>query len=213
MSAQCPPPPPPSFQPLTIILSCKEPVRPVQAVPARSTFCYVNTTRFVTRQDLIVNQNNWETFERVENVNSIVREKLAQSVPPTASAVSERVWYQFANDQERNAYKAGQTAHVAQYPDVSDFLVPYSNKPIPYTSSILSTIAGLPPESCVNCVCARPLLGKPITNDERLSNVNAQLVYIKASTQTALYPKSPYKFVSSDEYLLYKRYLVTNNIR
>jgi len=178
----------------------------------RSTFCYVNTSKFLSKQDLIDNQRNWETFERVENTNSIVRQQLANTVPNSVTSGGERVWYQFTDNEERIAYKLGQFAHIAKYPDVSDFLVPYSDRPIQYTSSVTSSIAKLLPNECVDCACPKPILGKPITDEERLKNIKAANLYVKVSTQTGLYPKSPYHYGSAEEYLLYKRYVSMNNV-
>jgi len=178
--------------------------------PDRSTFCYVNTSKFISDQDNIANKQNWETFERVENNDAAVRLQLANTVPSLTS-VGERVWYQFADDAERLAYRAGRRAHIAAFPTVSDFAIPYSDKPIPYTSTVLSTITTLTAVECVNCVCPLPT-GRPISEDERIANAKAASIYVKASTQTSLYPKSPYRFASADEYLLYKRYVSMNNV-
>ena len=209
-----PPPPPPPLFPPTIILSCKEPYRAPAPLPARSTFCYSTTGKFFSKQDLIDDKRRWETFERVENYNSIVREELANTVPATGTP-SERggVWYQFKDNQERIEYKMGQFAHVGKFPTLADFIVPYSNKVIPYTSSVLSSIASLPINTTTNCACERPVLGKTISVDERQSNIKALNLFIRVSTQTARFPKSPYRFESAEEYLLYKRYVSMNNVR
>jgi hypothetical protein len=210
----CPPlPPPPPLFPPTIILSCTEPYRAPPPLPVRSTFCYSTTGKFFSKQELIDDKRRWETFERVENHNSIVREELANIVPATGIGQVERVWYQFKDNQERTEYKMGQFAHIAKLPSVTDFIQPYSNRTIPYTSSVLSSIASLPINTTTNCACERPVLGKTIPVDQRLSDIKALNLFVRVSTQTAKYPKSPYRFDSAEEYLLYKRYVSMNNVR
>ena len=196
--------------------SCRECTKPPPLVPDRSTFSYPRTAtanRYISNQESIANQNNWNTFEAIENTNSAILKQLANTVPKVGSGINERVWHQFTDDAEKTAYRLGQLAHVAAFPTVSDFTVPYSNRPIPYISSVISSIKSLPPNECVNCPCLRPVTGKPISSDEKLTNTKALNTYVKVSTQTGLYPKSPYRFTSSDEYLLYKRYVSMNNVQ
>jgi hypothetical protein len=186
--------------------------------PDRSSFCYVNRSKFISDRDNIANKQNWATFERVENNNSAILLRLANTVPIGTSGSGggdrgDRIWYQFADDAEKMAYRQGRRDHIAAFPTVSDFMVPYSDRPIPYTSTVLSTLASLPqPAVPINCICSLPT-GRLMSDDERISNAKAASVYVKASTQTALYPKSPYRFSSADEYLLYKRYVSMNNVR
>lgn len=193
--------------------SCRACTKPPPLVPDRSTFCYPYEDRFISNQESIANQKNWNTFEAIENTNSAILKQLANRVPTVGSVIGERVWHQFVDDAEKTAYRLGQLAHVAAFPTVSDFTVPYSNRPIPYISSVVSTIKSLPPNTCVNCPCPTPVIGKPISSDERLANTKALNTYIKVSTQTGLYPKSPYRYTSSEEYLLYKRYVSMNNVQ
>uniref|UniRef100_A0A6C0DS93 Uncharacterized protein n=1 Tax=viral metagenome TaxID=1070528 RepID=A0A6C0DS93_9ZZZZ len=182
--------------------------------PDRSSFCYINSSKFISDRDNIANKQNWATFERVENNNSAILLRLANTVPTGGVANgSDRIWYQFADDAEKIAYRQGRRDHIAAFPTVSDFTIPYSDRPIPYTSTVLSTLASLPqPAVPINCICSLPT-GRLISDDERISNAKGASVYVKASTQTALYPKSPYRFSSADEYLLYKRYVSMNNVR
>jgi len=76
--------------------------------PDRSSFCYVNRSKFISDRDNMVNKYNWATFERVENNNSAVLLQLANTVPGgSGSGVGDRVWYQFADDAEMMAYEQG----------------------------------------------------------------------------------------------------------
>lgn len=195
----------PEFPP-TIILSCREVLKKQPVIPARSTFCFVNTQKFLSKGEIEERRYNWDTFEEIENFNSVVREQLATVVPDATNTTIERQYYKFTGESQRRAFKAGQLLHLLKYPDVSDFFVPYSNKPIPYTSSVLTTLSGLGSNAAIDCKCPNPVLGKPITNEQRIENIKALNTYIKASTHNARFPKSPYRFAGADEYLQYKRY-------
>ena len=205
--------PPPEFPP-TITISCHEVPRPPPLVPMRSTFCYVNTSQYVSHADIIDNKRKWETFERIENNDSIVLNRLAQTVPTPVNGGptgTDRVFYNFINNEERNDYLAGQRAHIATYPTVTDFVVPYSKKPIPYTSTVVAALQSINydyitlPGGCPNVN-----KGKPKSREELLNEQKALNLFVLVSTQTALYPKSPYKFSGMDEYLTYKKYKETH---
>jgi len=204
-----PPIPPPEFPP-TLVVSCREVERPMPLEPMRSTFCYENTSANLTAADIIDRRKQWDTFERVENYNSAILNQLGETVPkPQNGERDGSVFYNFANQKERNDYLAGQRAHVRALPNVNDFVVPYANKPIPYTSSVISTLATVNPQMMTGpCPNERP--GKPISYEELISNRKGLSIYIKVSTQTGLYPKSPYKFKNTEEYLMYKKYVNLN---
>jgi len=205
--------PAPEFPP-TLVVSCREVELPIPLEPMRSTFCYVNESKYLSGADVIEHRRQWDTFERIENYNSIILDKLAQTVPKPHNGTAGNgygggIFYNFIDQQERNDYLAGQRAHITALPNVDDFLIPYSKKPIPYTSSVISTLAT---ESGVITIgpCPEEKVGKPIPYEELLNNRKAQNVYIKVSTQTALYPKSSYKFSNAQEYLMYKQYKEAN---
>ena len=54
-------------------------------------------------------QRQWETFERVENYNDIVYQRIN-------AGYRDRLFYQFVNRQELNDYKNGQQLHILRYP-------------------------------------------------------------------------------------------------
>ena len=132
-------PPAPAFPP-TIILSCRECQRPAPLVPMRSTFCYDDTNKgkYLTNADRINRRRAWEIFEKVENKDSAVRAMLADTVPGPQGGAPDRIFHIFENDEERVLYKTGQRAHIAQYPNIKDFEIPYANKPIQYTSTVIA---------------------------------------------------------------------------
>ncbi len=200
----------PAFPP-TIILSCHECQRPAPLVPMRSTFCFDNTNKgkYLTNADRINRRRAWEMFEKVENNDSAVRAMLADTVPNPQGGAPDRIFYIFENDEDRVLYKTGQRAHISQYPNITDFEIPYANKPIQYTSTVLAAISKSA-AAITTGPCPNEPKSKPLTNDERLFNQKSLNLYVKVSTQTGLYPKSPYKFASTEEYLMYKKYKAIN---
>ena len=198
---------PPNYTPITIILSCTEPSRPPEVKPMRSTFCFPESTmQYKSMSELMTLRENWDTFERIENYNSIVSNTLANKVP-TEAGVQTPEFYQFINSYEKTSYRLGQLAHTVAYPDVADFLKPYSYKPIQYVSSVVSTIAGTNYDSVGPSICANVLPPLPTLDyDELLRNRVGLGIYVRVSTQQAQFPKSPYKFSSNEEYITYQEY-------
>lgn len=196
--------------PITTIFSCHEPPQEPEILPFRSTFCFpASTMKYKSRMEIRNLKNQWDTFERIENINSIVRNNLANQLPVEAGGgPSEPAFYQFTGSEEKTAYNLGQLAHTITYPDITDFLVPYSAKAIPYTSTVISTLIQktYPPIPSTS-VCANVLPPKPpLTNDILLRNTNGLNLYVRVSTQIAQFPKSPYKFKSNTEYITYNEY-------
>jgi hypothetical protein len=196
--------------PITTIFSCHEPRKEPEIMPFRSTFCFPQSTmKFKSSVEILELKHQWNTFERIENINSIVQNNLANQLPVEASSgPSEPAFYQFTSSEEKTAYNLGQLAHTISYPDVTDFLVPYSAKPIQYTSTVISTLIKkiyppIPSTSvCSNVVPPKP----PLNNDVLLRNKNGLNLYVRVSTQIAQFPKSPYKFKSNNEYITYNEY-------
>jgi hypothetical protein len=239
MSCRGPPQVPP-LQPQTIVLSCREVPRPLPPTPTRSTFCFdLSGVQYKTRADLSDLRRRWDTFERIENYNSAVLKQLSLNLPGPGIQRDGSVFLRPADNAEKIDYTQGQLAHIARYPDISDFIVPYANRVIPYshstissiftntvstytstvssvtstytssytstyTSSIFSIIESLP----LTIITGPPTQIIPKSSDysEILENRKAKNLYIGVSTFTAKYPKSPYKFSSNDDYLLYKKY-------
>jgi len=205
----------------------------------RSTFSYdASGVQYRSRAELTDLVRQWNTFERIENYNFIVLNKLATIIPSAPGQLDGSVFLRPADYDEKIDYTKGQLAHIARYPDISDFLVPYANREIPYSqstissffstftstmtvpitytstytstymSSMLSIVQHLP----YNPVYGPPTQIIPVSSDysEILQKRKARNLYISVSSFTAKYPKSPYKFSSSDEYLLYKKYRDTN---
>ena len=199
--------------PITTIFSCHEPVQDPVVMPMRSTFCFPESTmKYKSKLEIMQLRNQWNTFERIENINSIVLHNLGNRLPTEASSgTSAPVFYQFTGSDEKTNYNLGQLAHTVTYPEVTDFLVPYASKPIPYTSTVLSTMKtknydpGIPPGASTFCSNILPTL-PPKDSDILLRNKNALNLYVRVSTQISQFPKSPYKFASNSEYITYNEY-------
>ena len=175
---------------------------------ARSTYSFIHETKaYLLQKDLITLRKQWDTFERVENYNSIVYSTLlGKPLSARGDTVTDSVFYLFKGEGELLEYKQGQLDHIAEYPSVTDFLTPYSKRPIFTVSDILGDASIFPTQ----VVDPRIDKSNVLTNKERLTNITALNLFVKVSTQTSLYPKTPYKFSSNQEYLLYKNYVQTN---
>ena len=197
------------------------PFREPYVAPFRSTFCYINTTKFYLAQnDIIALRAQWAKFEEVENHDSIVYNRFIKSVPDQTAICNDKHWFRFANDNERQVYLKGQAHHIAEYPSVSDFQIPYSKKLVNLSSTVLQTLSTIYPSPIINTLpissvastiatlpsTSSQLNPKPIASDEILKNRTAQNLYVRVSTQNRLFPKSPYRFNGNNEYLLYKAY-------
>jgi len=178
-----------------------------EIVPQRSTFCFVNTTTFLYHSDLFALKKQWETFERIENYNSIIYSTINGTGIPEKGADSETnpLFYTFTSDAELQEYRQGRLNHISEYPAVNDFVVPYAQKPLAVKDIINDTNIFYTTPCCKNIDKS-----KLLTNDERLNNITALNLYVRVSTQTAMYPKSPYKFQSAQEHLLYNTYKNTH---
>jgi len=181
-----------------------------EKVPQRSTFCFINTQQFYLKKDeLVAIKQQWEKFEEVENFNSIVHSTLQNTlpVPQSNDQAKERIWYQFTSNAERQQYQQGKINHILEYPSVSDLQVGYADKPIVLNSTILTELSSMSISGFSDTCSGSQYVPPQKTYSQIISDRNALNLYVRVSTQKSLYPKSPYKFSSSQEYLSYKTYL------
>lgn len=198
-------PTPPSI----MIVTCRKETATVPLESLRSTFCFV-APAYLSKKDIADRKRQWNTFETVENTNSIVLNQLANTVPIEKNdTITTPAFYQFVSSDEKHDYDLGHLAHTVAYPDISDFLVPYSSRPIPYTSAVLSTIVttnysnpSSTPSFCTNYLAAVPVKDY----DSIINNRKGLLLYIRVSTQVSEFPNSPYKFDSNNELITYNKY-------
>ena len=201
---------PPNLKPLSLIQSCHEPAQLPVVESMRSTFCFpASTMQYKSMSDILTLKYQWDTFERIENYNSVVYHTLANTLPVEAgSNINTPSFYQFQDSNEKTAYDIGHLTHTVIYPEVIDFLTPYSYKAIQYTSSITSTIQGTKYiYSGESTFCSNILPTVPsIDYNELLKNRVGLNLYVRVSTQISQFPKSPYKFSSNQEYITYNEY-------
>ena len=198
-----------SAVPPTLILSCTEPSGPEPQLPYRSTFCFPESSlQYKSQAEIRQLRTQWDTFERIENYNSIVLNQLGSMMPAVApSGMINPSFYQFVDSAEKTNYNMGQLAHTVIYPDVDEFLAPYAKRPIPYISTIISSIAATRYDiSEGDVACSNVLPPPPLDSDIILRNRAGLNLYVRVSTQMAQYPKSPYKFTSNNEYITYSEF-------
>jgi hypothetical protein len=173
--------------------------------PLRSTYCFSSDgLTQITKAELITMKRQWDTFERIENINSVVLNRLA-SIVPKNPADAEPPFYIFASNQERQDYIQGRFFHLRRDPRNPELEVPFARKPIPYTSSVVAAIMKLPPAPREGpCPCDAP--STAVNSSEIVTNRKDLSLYVRVSTFNARFPKSPYKFSGNDEYLIYKKY-------
>jgi len=76
----------------------------------RTQYCFdLSGVHCKSRKDVFVMQRQWDTFERVENYNDIIYQRIN-------AGYRDRLFYQFVNRQEMNDYKNGQQLHILRYP-------------------------------------------------------------------------------------------------
>jgi hypothetical protein len=105
----------------------------------------------------------------------------------------------FKNNEERMKYLAGQADHIREYPDVSGFLLPYSQRHYDVLYTNISSV------NQINCVCPNIDTSKKTSAERALLNTKELSLYSQVSTFNATYPKSPYKFQSNADYLTYNK--------
>jgi hypothetical protein len=186
--------------------------------PLRTQYAFdLSGVKCKTRGDLITLQRQWDTFERVENADDIVYQKIT---------VGNRgqMYYQFLSRQEATDYKNGQIAHINRYPwlPCSTFnSIRY--RAFPITSSIGSTITvqgvGLissytssffevPSKTGIPNVEAPPKICTPFsptqTSSEYLSKITDLNTYMYVSTFNSGHVYK-YIFTSDEEKMSYYR--------
>ena len=134
-------------------------------------------------------RQSWDTFERVENYDDIIYQKLSVGI-------RDSMFYQYKNREELNYYRIGQNLHEQRYPGV-DF-TSIRNLPFPDVSSItgIPTVNG-PPKICGP-------FQNTIANSERMNKMTDLNTYIYISSYNSQHAYK-YNFKSDDEKLAYNR--------
>ena len=140
---------------------------------------------------IIMIQEQWDTFERVENYNDQIYQKFLQGD-------RSQLYYQFRTDQELHSYRAGQQLHVNAYPNLpASTFQPIRDRPMPDVPirTALPIESG-PPRFAINRI---------IPTASELAAQQADLaVYTYVSTYNATH-QIKYNFVDDLEKNAYER--------
>jgi len=68
--------------------------------------------RCKSQKDIIVMRRQWETFEKVENYNDIIYQRIQDGL-------RDQIFYQFADRGELSDYNNGQQLHMLKYPTIA----------------------------------------------------------------------------------------------
>ncbi len=166
--------------------------------PQRTAYPFTDVnTRYKSRGDILRMEEQWNTFERVENYNDVIYQKFQQGIRNV-------MYYVFVSDQEFKNYKAGQQLHIQTYPSLPcSTFDSISQRPMPD----VAPVTGLPLETGV----CRSLPNKYIPTSSEQAALNADLaVYAHVSSYNAVH-QLKYSFVDDEEKTAYERACVRIN--
>jgi hypothetical protein len=147
--------------------------------------------RFKTKAEILRLQLQWETFERIENHDDVIYQRIQ-------NGLRDQMFYQFRDAIEFKNYKAGQELHVLQNPTLPpSTFSPVRDRPFPTTPSTTA----LPYTTQVN----KFIVSKaPISSDEYTQiRSDAEIyMYVSSYNHARVYK---YNFTSDDEKLAYER--------
>jgi hypothetical protein len=159
--------------------------------PQRTQYPFSANTRYKTKSDTIVMQNQWETFERVENYDDVIFQRIQDGL-------RDLTYYQFLSNQEYKDYKQGQDLHVLTFSNLpASTFASIRDRPFPTTPSKTP----LPYFHQVNRYIVVPT---PISAEELVQQRSDNEIYTYVSTfnDTHVYK---YSFVSDEEKMAYYR--------
>jgi hypothetical protein len=99
---------------------------PTNLTPKRQAFPFADAqTRYKSRGEILAMQEQWNTFERVENYDDVVYQLFEQGL-------RSYKYYVFQSDAEFRNYKAGQQLHIRTYTNLPcSTFDPISQRPMP----------------------------------------------------------------------------------
>jgi hypothetical protein len=159
--------------------------------PKRTQYIFDGSKyRYKSRTDVLLMQNQWNTFERVENYDDIIFQRITDGY-------RDKTFYQFVSSEFKD-YKAGQQLHIQAYPTLppTTFIsireTPLPDTPIksalPYVTNIMKNIPTTVPISA-----------------EELTKQKGDLetyMYVSTFNQARTYK---YAFTSDEERMAYYR--------
>jgi hypothetical protein len=147
--------------------------------------------KYKSRSDIFRLEQQWTAFERVENYDDIIYQKIA-------NGIRDQTFYQFKNDSEFKDYRAGQNLHILRYPNLPpSTFSPVRDRPFPTTESTTP----LPYFSQVmkNVVSAVPI---PADEYAIIRSDNVIYSYVSSYNVSHVYK---YNFTSDEEKMAYER--------
>ena len=168
------------------------------STPQRTAYPFADANmRYKSRGDILRMEEQWNTFERVENYNDLIYQKFQQGIRNV-------MYYVFASDQEYKNYKAGQQLHIQTYPALPcSTFDPISQRPMPD----VAPITGLPLETNV----CRALPNRYIPSSSEQAAINSDLAIFTYITSYNATHQLKYAFVDDEEKTAYERACVRLN--
>ena len=145
--------------------------------------------RYKTRSEIEILRRQWETFERVENFNFAIRNRMN-------SGYFDQKWYTFNSNSEYLDYRRGQALHIAQFPTV-DFQS--ESEKFVQQSTIIVAVKYETREAPRGT-----FFSTSISDSERMKNESDLATYIAVSTFNATHVYK-WQFSSDEERLAYDR--------
>jgi hypothetical protein len=162
--------------------------------PKRVQYFFDTTgIKYKSRADILKMQRQWETFERIENFNDVIYQRLEMGL-------RDRMYYQFRNREELTDYRMGQELHVLRYPTLpSSAFSSISERPMPDVE--FTTAAPLEIATTADRALSIPVA----TSASELTATQTDMaIYVYVSTFNATHVMN-YPFVSNEEKLAYHR--------
>lgn len=149
--------------------------------------------KYKSRSEIFTLQRQWDTFERVENYNDIIFQRLS-------IGLRDQTYYQFRVSEEMNDYRTGQKNHILRYPQLpTGTFDSISLQDVPYVSTFLSA----PPNYTIG-MTRGVVFSTTMTSSEYMSQKSDQAIYIHVSTYNQQH-KYQYIFPSNEEKMAYHR--------
>jgi hypothetical protein len=159
--------------------------------PQRTQYPFSANTRYKTKSDSIIMQNQWDIFERVENYDDVIFQRVQ-------NGLRDLTYYQFVSNQEYKDYKRGQELHILTFPSLpASTFASIRDRPLPTTPSKT-------PLPYFHQVDRYIVAEKPISADELTHQRSDTEIYMYVSTFNDSHVYK-YTFISDEEKMAYYR--------
>jgi len=152
----------------------------------------LSNIKYRTRMETLTLSRQWDTFERIENYNDIVYQKLQTGDRSTT-------YWQFVDASEQKDYTAGQMLHVNFYSSLpASTFSPISSRPMPN----VKVVTPAPSFSVSGPVCIPQTSAVPAS--EYTQQQSDLSIYVNVSTYNSVH-KYQYIFPTNEEFMSYNR--------